>query len=57
MRRNQPQSVDRASSMGDGEDFVRIEAVHLSPMPPGARHTLGGVDQDAIEVEEQGVAG
>jgi hypothetical protein len=39
------------------DDFIAVESVLCSPSVPDASYGGGGVDQDAIEIEEERAAG
>ncbi len=54
MRSKNPYDLDGAAAMRDRQNLFRVDVVLFRPQAPLACHGASGVDEYAVEVEENG---
>jgi hypothetical protein len=52
VRRNERHRFDGTPPVRHLKHAIGVESVPGSPLPPGAFDTLSGVDEDAVEIEQ-----
>jgi len=56
MRRRPPDHLNRSHAMRDRHNGVAIHALQSRPLPPFPLHSLSRIDQNSVQIEQNGSA-